>query len=107
MIMMHTQNIIHTDQNICPIQHAIIRTQFSLHPKIMISATGLPTQMLHAFSKMVPERHISRLQTAKRPHNECTLTSVISKLWTKYGPNLLSDWRSQVGILNISHPGSR
>jgi hypothetical protein len=52
---------------------------------------------------MVPENRARRLQTIDGSHNECTLSSVISKLWNKHIPDLLSDWSRQIGILNVSH----
>jgi hypothetical protein len=102
-IMMHTHDIIIIDSHICSVQHVIIRTRFSLHPNITVSTTWLQTQILYALSKMVPEYRTSRLKTIERLHNECTISSIISKIWTKHSPYLLSIGRIVMDIRCLAH----
>jgi hypothetical protein len=102
-VMVHTQYIVNIKQNVCPILHAVIRTGLFLHLKVLVSKTGLPTQVVHAGFQVIPEGSSLGLEAIQRPDNEGSLTSVFTKFRTKHSPNFLFDWGSQISVLNIAH----
>jgi hypothetical protein len=70
MVVMYTQDVVDINQNVCSILHVIIRMGLLLHPKVLVSKTGLPPQVVHSGYQVIPEGSTRGLEAMQRPRNE-------------------------------------
>jgi hypothetical protein len=78
-------------------------TGLFLHPKVSVSNTGLPSQVLDAECQVIPESSTLGIDAIQRPHNEVSLPSVFTKFRTKHCPNFICHWGSQISFINVSY----